>query len=110
MPKLTKPYTTKVGDKLYSHDSWRSFDECSEIKISGETSQSRLLGTRKVNKKTMLESNSQYSATLWYTARGKADEIWIKANACNIGEAISASRDVTLLRTIAGPIGCKVVE
>lgn len=100
---------TKVGDTLYHAKTWAA-DKWFSEKIIGETRMSWLLkDNRKVNKKTMQESQGDYSPLHWYTARGRDDFIWISNNAQRIGSAVSGCRERYKLERIAAIVGVKLI-
>ena len=103
----TRAPATKVGDSLFKL-SWSG----SEIKrkITGETRDYWLLDGDRVNKKNLQQKQGKYSPEHWYSKHGLVECRWLERNARNISVAVSCVCDVKLLRTIAGLVGCKVIE
>ena len=91
----------KIGDYLYFYDKmWR------EEKIVAETTKSWITQyDKKINKKTLLKNNGQYSDMRFYTKQQMEDTIWIQNNRYNLSVRVDCCRDVSLLKEIAKMLG-----
>jgi hypothetical protein len=99
---------TKVGDTLWNNNhNFRSSSWGSDV-ITGETKQSWLVGTRKVNKRTLLQAIPRFTPIQWYTEEGKRAEDFHRLHARDIAGRVSVCRDIDKLKQIAALVGMEL--
>jgi len=101
----------KIGTTLYCRDyNYRPRDGSRNFhmrpsQVTGETRASWLVGTNKVNKKTMFQHGSGgYGGYQWYTEAGMNDYIWAEKHGLNIASAVT-SMPTDVLKKIAALMG-----
>lgn len=95
----------KIGDKIWCHDYRSNRRPWFEAEIDGETRMSWIVGSRKINKKTMLENQGQWGNVQWHTEESMQTERWVNMNRHKIAAHVEGCRDMETLRKIAAVVG-----